>query len=141
MTSTPGVTFHAQGLLSEKQLAASEEKVNFTTLARTMVQNKVDWVDILKIDVEGCEWEIFVEMFDTKAPMPFTQILIEVHKPFIPESLGSKGEVAVRFFQGMAAAGYRLFSMEPNLAQVFIGDELFEFSFVKVDERGYFVTQ
>lgn len=65
MAGTRGVTFHGQGILSEKELAAEPEKEKFTTLARSMADNKVAWVDILKIDVEGAEWTVFMEYFDS----------------------------------------------------------------------------
>lgn len=66
VASTPGVKFHAQGILSEKELAATPEgeREKYTTLQRSMADISVGWVDVLKIDVEGAEWPIFMEYFD-----------------------------------------------------------------------------
>lgn len=47
-------------------------------------------------------------------------------------------DVLRRFFRGMSQAGYRIFSVEPNFLNA---QDCLEFSFVKVDERGYFVQR
>lgn len=66
VANTKGVKFHAQGILSEMELAAEAEpeRAKFTTLARSMEENEAPWIDILKIDVEGAEWTVFMEYFD-----------------------------------------------------------------------------
>ena len=46
--------------------------------------------------------------------MPFTQILLEVHTGTTSRVSNKKLDVLRRFFRGMAGAGYRIFSVEPN---------------------------
>ena len=71
VANTRGVTFHGKGILSETELAAApeEERGKFTSLGRSMVENNIAWVDILKIDVEGAEWTVFMEYFDAGAQL------------------------------------------------------------------------
>ena len=136
MAGTQGVTLHSQGILSTAALAKEGNTASFTTLALSMAQNNATWLDILKIDIEGAEWEIFMEYFDERVPMPFTQILVEIHTDATSRISGVKHDVLTRFFRGMSDAGYRIFSVEPNYLNA---QDCLEFSFMKVDDRGYFV--
>jgi len=131
---TWGVTFHDQGLASEGGLSASP--FNCTTLHRSMAENGVAWIDVLKMDIEGFEWDVFLEIFEKKLPMPFTQILVELHTSMIKDHLGSQLSVLRRFFRGMEDAGYRIFSLEPNFSNT---AEVLEYSFIKVDRNGNIV--
>lgn len=76
---TSGVTFHEQGIVSEREVATAGDK--FTTLARSMAANGVAWIDILKIDIEGGEWAVFAELLDSGKPLPFTQVLTNASTP------------------------------------------------------------
>lgn len=69
-------------------------------------------------------------------PLPFTQILIEIHTGATNRVPGKKIDVLRRFFLGLDTAGYRIFSVEPNYLNA---QDCLEFSFIKVDARGYFV--
>ena len=138
VAGTPGVTLHKQGILSTAALAREESTAPFTTLALSMAENNATWLDILKIDVEGAEWEVFMEYFDMKTPLPFTQVLVEVHTDATSRISSNKHDVLTRFFRGMGDAGYRIFSVEPNYLNA---HDCLEFSFVKVDGRGYFVRE
>jgi Methyltransferase domain len=134
-----GLTFHAQGITSAKGLPGAGS--NFTTLTDSMLAANVTWIDVLKIDVEGGEWGIFLELLeaeDAGARMPFTQILIELHSNVItggPAGATAK-KVLTRFFSGMHAAGYRVFSVEPNYLAA---SQCLEYAFVKVDGSGQYV--
>jgi hypothetical protein len=35
----------------------------------------------LKVDIEGSEWDLFDEFFADELPMPFSEILVELHVP------------------------------------------------------------
>ena len=100
------------------------------------MDNDINWVDILKIDIEGAEWGIFIELIENGSSLPFTQILVEVHTDGTSQVSDNPIEVYERFFNGLAKVGYRMFSAEPNVID---SNNFFEFSFIKVDERGYFV--
>jgi Methyltransferase domain len=131
-----GVQFHAQGIVSAKGLRGAG--ANFTTLESGMAVANVTWIDVLKIDIEGGEWGVFLELLDGGAQMPFTQVLIEIHSNII--SGGPAGPTAkrilTRFFTGMHAAGYRVFSVEPNYLAA---QQCIEYTFVKVDDSGQFI--
>ena len=105
-----GVTFHGQGVYSEKDIKGANHPGNFTTLPQSMKDNAITWVDVLKIDVEGAEWSIFLEYFDTGSPLPFTQILVEIHLPAALQISEDVFGIVRRFFGGMDRAGYRIFS-------------------------------
>ena len=79
------------------------------SLLSTMVELKHSQVDILKIDVEGFEWEIIPE---TKwADTQVGQLLIELHPHY-----GRKVETASKMqamFSVLEDAGYYLASLEP----------------------------
>lgn len=131
----PGVEFHGQGILSEKELMLSSG----TTLPHSMEENGIDWIDVLKMDGDGAEWGIFVDLVESGAPMPYSQILLELHTPYTDGVSEDKMDVIRRFFKGMAKASYRVFSAEPNL--VANAREFYEYSFIKVDKQGYFITK
>lgn len=83
----PGVTFHAQGIATNTHLAmtntplpatnAQQAKIPlFTSVNGSMAELGIEWLDVLKMDIEGSEWEVFLEMIDSGVKMPFTQILM-----------------------------------------------------------------
>lgn len=128
----PGVTFHPLGVVDSAQLSVSGPK--FTSIRKSMKEEGITWLDVLKIDIEGGEWGVLLELLDHDLPMPFTQILIEIHTVFgIP--VGTPvAEILQRFFRGMDKAGYRIFATEPNYNAA--GNTCIEFSFIKVDNKG-----
>ena len=77
---TEGVTFHSKGITSE--VDAGNAGANFSTLARAMHDARVTWVDILKIDAEGVEWDVFEDLLYREAllgqgaitDVPFSQV-------------------------------------------------------------------
>jgi hypothetical protein len=68
------VTFHPKGITSNLLLKTSGAE--FTSISKSMAELNIPWLDILKIDIEGGEWSVFLEMLEEGMPMPFTQILI-----------------------------------------------------------------
>ena len=136
MQRVHGVQFHAQGITSAKGLRGAG--ANFTTLPSGMAAANVTWIDVLKVDIEGGEWGVFLELLEGGADMPFTQVLIEIHSDKI--SGGPAGATAkrilTRFFTSMHAAGYRVFSVEPNYLAA---QQCIEYAFVKVHGGGQFM--
>ena len=40
------------------------------------------WIDVLKVDIEGSEWEMFRDFYaEEHATLPVTQLLVEFHFP------------------------------------------------------------
>lgn len=64
-------------------------------------------------------------------------MLIEIHTNMIAGGGPGRLPMLRKFFGGMARAGYRVFSVEPNYVSA---TECLEYAFVKVDERGRFIT-
>ena len=75
VSGLPGITFHPQGLTSQAKLQ-DDGRENFTTIHQSMIDLGVSWVDVLKMDIEGEEWVVMLEMLESGMDMPFTQILI-----------------------------------------------------------------
>ena len=65
-------------------------------------------IDVLKIDCEGCEWNVFPDIWKDleKGVYRIGQILVEVH--------GTDFKRAAEFFEGARKAGYMIFSKERN---------------------------
>ena len=47
-----------------------------TSLAKIMADLGHDWVDVLKIDIEGAEWAVLKALLKTGAVLPFTQLQV-----------------------------------------------------------------
>ena len=97
----------------------------------TMQRLNHSYIDILKVDVEGSEWEIFADMLSSLRLNPqiswFGQLLIELHYHTATQ-LDS-------FFRDMHSAGYVSFSREINLIPTLKGQLPLasEYSFINAD--------
>ena len=85
--------------------------------------DKLDAIDVFKIDCEGCEWKTFDTWLDPDIP-DLMQILVELHKP--PAS------IATRFFDSIQAAGYARFHKEVNTICPWAG--AVEYGFLKLSK-------
>jgi FkbM family methyltransferase len=72
-------------------------------LATLMEQNGHRQIDLLKIDIEGAEYEVLYDLL--KRRLPVNQVLVEFHHGILP---GIKRRDTVRAILKMAAAGYKL---------------------------------
>ena len=79
-------------------------------------------IDVLKIDCEDCEWYTFKDWLQ----FDFRQILVETH---------NTPDQACDFFDGLANAGYVIYSKEPNIhPRAMRGNGMgVEWSFIKLD--------
>lgn len=115
-----GGTFF-QGYMAGKTNATGKR----ITLAGLMEQFKHSRVDILKMDIEGWEFETLNAFLNsteiTERKSPFCQILTELH-----EAMGYNLEAWIRLFENLEKRGFRLFSKEANLACTVC----YEFSFL-----------
>ena len=83
-----------------------------------MELNGHDFIDILKVDIEGNEFDslsTFIDSFHGE-PLPFGQIQLEVHV----YQEGSWGNFAkfLNWWEKLEAAGLRPFFSEPNLVYI-----------------------
>ena len=97
-----GVTFHPYG-------AASQSHGEFRSLSEmAAVSNMNETIDILKIDCEGCEFDIFLdEKTQHFLKLHVKQVLVEVHF-----STRLQTEALAQAFLD---SGFRVFSKEPNI--------------------------
>ncbi|TSC85744.1 MAG: FkbM family methyltransferase [Microgenomates group bacterium Gr01-1014_16] len=58
-------------------------EVKTTTLAKVISDNKLKQIDLLKMDVEGCEYEIFLNASD-KTLKKIRRIIMEYHNHIVP---------------------------------------------------------
>lgn len=120
-----GVTFHAWGLAAA-DLPGDVDSAGRTMLTLPVIMHRLRHDDpraasleILKVDVEGAEWSVFLPMLEARS-LPFArQLLIELH----PTSLSDTRS----FFRLMHGAGYRIAHKEPNTYQAGV---ITEFTFL-----------
>ncbi|KAG8886277.1 hypothetical protein FRB98_001374 [Tulasnella sp. 332] len=104
----------------------------FYTLPTLMQMNGHTFIDILKIDIEGYEFELMTDLIKhyEGRPLPFGQLQLEIHAP------GKSFEEFLRWWQALEDAGLRPFWTEPNLvyANLFRGHppDLSEYAFLNI---------
>lgn len=112
------------------------------TLEGLLASNGHTFVDILKIDIEGWEFDVleaFIRPYvERGAPLPFGQLQLEIHawhKTF-PEML--------QWWELLEAAGLRPFSAEANLAYVNYDRgskaHIMEYSFLNIKGDNAFIN-
>ncbi|CAL5226972.1 g9857 [Coccomyxa viridis] len=144
--------FHDTGLIAEgvKGNVTAERrfpKLDMQPLSGIMANLGHTWIDVLKVDVEGWEWEVLDSWLTTWDVLPFTQLQVEFHykrgsgdqaanddmdQPSAKEMLG--------ILQRMQQRGLRAFNIEPNYWWGNNAAECMEFAFVQVDSLGHMLT-
>jgi len=123
--------FHPYGLAGTDNPAGEPPMFTLETL---MKMNGHEHIDILKIDIEGWEFETMTDVLksftERDLPLPFAQLQIEIHiwdKTF---------EYFLKWWEGFEEAGLRPFWTEPNLVYVnYAGSkkpDLAEYSFLNI---------
>lgn len=99
--------------VSEGETGVDEQGVEYWSLADLMRENGHEFIDVLKMDVEGYEFGALSQLVKDVGEggvLPVGQLLVEIH-------LGSErtfGEV-VRWWEELERAGLRAVWTEPNL--------------------------
>ena len=122
------VRFHApadpthisHSLLDERDKGGGTIEVEVRRLATIMQQHGHQRLDVLKLDVEGAEYDVLDQMLDERTPVD--QLLIEFHHQFASIPARRTVDMLARLHD----AGYDVFHVAANLR---------EFSLVKVDSR------
>ncbi|KAK3242070.1 hypothetical protein CYMTET_48214 [Cymbomonas tetramitiformis] len=108
----PQLRFH------KKAIAADRTTSPFLvsgSLGDAMALLGVSFIDVLKVDVEGSEWEVFESLLaDPSKDFPVGQLLIELHLDD-----GMELRQVVDFFSRLEQRGFRIFMNEVNLAPTF----------------------
>ncbi len=125
-----GVTFHSVGVGSP----STDDRL--MQLEQIMANLGHTWIDILKMDIEGSEWDLFHDLFNRpKATLPATQLLVEFHFP-------GNVSVVLQTFDALLADNYRVFAVEPNYYcdEGCCARDMLEFAFIKVSDDGEICT-
>eukprot|EP00884_Botryococcus_braunii_P008611 jgi/Botrbrau1/17751/Bobra.0127s0011.2 len=95
------------------------------------------WIDVLKIDIEGFEWEVLESLLDQPGPLPFTQLQVEYHY----QSNGQQSLTQMRnVLARMITKDMRVFSTEPNTWWFNNGYDYIEYAYIQVNKVGDIVT-
>lgn len=106
------------------------------TLRTLMDRNGHDFIDILKIDIEGNEYDSFEAFIDSFGgePLPIGQLQIEIHV-FKDQPWNDFAKV-LKWWEKLEAAGLRPFFSESNLVYTNLirgaRPELIEYSFINI---------
>ncbi|KAI0032696.1 methyltransferase domain-containing protein [Vararia minispora EC-137] len=125
--------FHKWGL-SGKDAHGPGDNPPMYTLRTLLEMNGHDFVDVLKIDVEGSEFDVLTSFLQTLKhgeTLPFGQLQIEIH------AWDGHGDFAnfLPWWEALEAAGFRPFFWEPNLPYVNNlrrRPDLAEYSFINI---------
>ncbi len=80
--SLPDLNFHAVGLGRSSGPLKSLSDGGMHSFEEVMAALGHAWVDVLKVDIEGHEWDMFLDFYDNPdAHLPATQLLVEFHWP------------------------------------------------------------
>merc|ERR1711971_283875 len=119
-----------------QQQSLEETSLMFKSLAETMEELGHSFIDLLKFDIEGFEWQLFDSELLSGAKLP-EQLAFELHtqkaNPMYvpPGNVADKGFVQVnRLFKDLYDEGYRVTSKELNSGDPACA----EFVMIKVQE-------
>ena len=128
---TPGVQFHDWG--ASHKTTRTDAGVHLKSIQDTMRELQHDWVDVLKVDIEGNEWDVLLGLLQDSGPgIHATQLLIELHFP-----AAASERLIWDALQALAQDNFRLYSIEPNVHSTFAATLYAEFSFIKVSPDGH----
>ncbi|CAL1697515.1 unnamed protein product [Somion occarium] len=136
-------THFAQLQLGPKDSHGPDDTPKIWTLQSLMRQNGHKHIDILKIDIEGWEFDtlrsIVQTFLDWETPLPFGQLQMEIH------AWNKKFPDFLNWFEFLESAGLRPFMSAPNLVYVNYnrqsGAELVDYSFLNIKGQNVFVSQ
>ncbi|KAJ3748477.1 hypothetical protein DFH05DRAFT_563208 [Lentinula detonsa] len=135
-------TFHRYTLANVDRPASGSEPTMYT-LNTLMQMNGHQHIDILKVDVEGWEFDTIAGMIksfmEKDLPLPLGQLLLEIH---VWDD--KKFDYFLKWWEGLEEAGLRPFWTAPNLVYVnYAGSrkpELAEYSFLNTKGDNVFIT-
>ena len=111
--------------------AHATSALRLQTLETIMAGLQHTWIDVLKMDIDGSEWELLQDFYKSGAKLPATQVLIEFHFPGSTKAVWEALDL-------LLADKYRIFSVEPNYYcdEGCCARDLLEFAFIKVSDHG-----
>jgi len=126
--------------LSGKDAHGSNDQVKMYTLDTLMRMNGHSFIDILKIDIEGAEFDALTDLISHYSsltppqPLPFGQLQLEVHAR---DAWGKDLPKLLKWWEKLEEAGLRPFWTEPNLVYMNVyrggqAPDLAEYSFINI---------
>jgi hypothetical protein len=92
-------------------------------IIKLLGHEKLETIDVFKIDCEKCEWKTFGDWFQAGIPN-LQQIQVELH--------GAPAAQVLNFFDSFEEAGYARFHKEPNIQ--YNDGSCIEYAFLKLDK-------
>ena len=102
---------------SEKHSTLEVPALDLETL---MKQNGHSYLDLLKLDIEGAEYDVLDDLLKKKIPV--RQVLVEFHHGILPTVRRSQ---SVRSILKMVTRGYKLLNQEGNNHTFYLPPEIF----------------
>ncbi len=138
--AVPGIEFAAVGLGAvDGDAAIGGRTLPVRTLATHMRERGHTWVDLLKIDVEGAEWEVLESLVAGTGgggPLPVGQAQVEFHVGW-----GDHGpQEAIDLLEALDDAGMRVFHVEENAVCDTCAGQFEEVAFANVAAGGRMVV-
>lgn len=132
--------FHPFGLAGFDKPASGKEPAMYT-LKSLMSMNGHEFIDILKVDIEGWEFDTITAMIKSYVelgkPLPFGQLQLEIH------AWDKSFEQFLKWWEGLEESGLRPFWTEPNMVYVNYAAEgkpqLAEYSFLNIKGDNPFI--
>jgi hypothetical protein len=93
-----------------KRFIGSNNTNESSTLMTLMKENGHEWIDFLKMDVEGSEFGVLSQIMDEFETLPFSQMQLEVHG----SADGKNFAAWYRIWERMEGKGLRAFKNEMN---------------------------
>jgi len=90
-----------------QQESPAKHEVPCTDLHSLMKQNGHDHIDFLKLDIEGCEYEVIEDVLQRR--LPVAQIAVEYHHGIVP---GITRGQTIRSMLSLIVRGYKLLCQE-----------------------------
>ncbi|KAJ3478652.1 hypothetical protein NLI96_g9610 [Meripilus lineatus] len=128
--------------LGPKDSHGPDDEPKVYTLETLMRMNGHTHIDILKIDIEGWEFDTLRAMLspylESETPVPFGQLQIEVH------AWNKRFHDFLSWWELIEGVGLRPFMSEPNLVYVnynrHSGAELADYSFLNIKGDNVFIS-
>lgn len=131
MDSNPRVTFKQYFIGHENKVDANG--ITWKTLRALMKENGHDWIDILKVDIEGWEYLTFSAIMDDfPETLPFGQLQMKVHPN---ETYVLFGDF-LNFWERLEARGVYPWWTELNLNPTYRGDRAWCSEYCFLNTRG-----
>ncbi|XP_067661424.1 probable methyltransferase-like protein 24 [Haliotis asinina] len=124
----PDVHFHATGLSSYNGKSAAGWRMRTLDSLRNEsdIGGQRRPIDILKVDIEGMEWEVIQEIIRSRSHIGIRQLYIEFHThlfengKYVYETTRDKYVTHLKIMQQLHQAGFRIFWTHKNFACKFV---------------------